>query len=106
MTNELICPFCGCAITENLAGDWRCANVSCWEKHGTAKKEIWQAVIDGKKAQESLKRASVILGKAIDHATTQWFPSIMPDTPEDHEARKVIYAVLEKTLTQIREQED
>lgn len=63
MTNSLKCPFCGAELdcVRTLGGRaeyWMCQNTkSCPAEDFVGNKEIWQALIDGKKAQDVLKKA-------------------------------------------------
>lgn len=76
MTDKLKCPFCGAELEddwyeyENGHGDTEYAKsgllkCSDWECRGYKLKlepEIWQALIDGKKAQDALKVATDFIG--------------------------------------------
>lgn len=70
MTDKLHCPFCGAELdcVRTLGGRaeyWMCQNTkSCPAEDFVGNKEIWQALIDGKAAQNVLKVAS----KTIDAA--------------------------------------
>ena len=60
MTNKLHCPFCGAELdcVRTLGGRaeyWMCQNTkSCPAEDFVGNKEIWQALIDGKAAQDAL----------------------------------------------------
>lgn len=58
MTDKLKCPFCGAELQEHGTIQlYRvCPNRNCITGAKTMKIEIWQALIDGKKAQEELER--------------------------------------------------
>lgn len=61
MTDKLHCPFCGADLIHS-SPDYTCFNPQCkgWEVY--APREIWQALIDGKKAQDALKVATDFIG--------------------------------------------
>ena len=57
MTEILKCPFCGSEL-ENACAQviYFCPNDECHKaKDWYASKQVWQALIDGKKAQDALK---------------------------------------------------
>lgn len=55
------CPFCGEPIYPNEKGyDYSCWNSSCEMHEARLSLKTWQALIDGKKAQDALKRAKEI----------------------------------------------
>lgn len=57
MTENLKCPFCGSEL-ENACAQviYFCANDECNKaKDWYASKQVWQALIDGKKARDALK---------------------------------------------------
>lgn len=70
MTDKLHCPFCGMELKTdvNLLGYstkyWYCENTSCAHLKDSMREDVWQALIDGKAAQNVLKVAS----KTIDAA--------------------------------------
>lgn len=63
MKNNLKCPFCGMELKTdvNLLGYstkyWYCENTSCAHLKDSMREDVWQALIDGKKAQDALKVA-------------------------------------------------
>lgn len=62
MTDKLKCPFCGAELTINQhpfdgCVKAQCINIACRYATWTFPLEIWQLIIDGKKAQEALKVA-------------------------------------------------
>lgn len=61
MTEELKCPFCGEELKSELLWDnmwWsHCPNVECDYFGEKLQNRFWQALIDGKKAQDALKIA-------------------------------------------------
>lgn len=63
MTDKLHCPFCGMELKTdvNLLGYstkyWYCENTSCAHLKDSMREDVWQALIDGKKAQDALKVA-------------------------------------------------
>ena len=71
MTDKLHCPFCGMELKTdvNLLGYstkyWYCENTSCAHLKDSMHEDVWQALIDGKKAQGELERTR----KALDVAT-------------------------------------
>lgn len=61
MTDKLKCPFCGAELAPHI-DEWKsirklfiCNNTGCFCWGQPMLLEIWQAVIDGKKAQGALK---------------------------------------------------
>lgn len=63
MTNNLKCPFCGAELENEMAlfcgfesetGRMLCSNQKCMWHQQTLELDVWQALIDGKKAQEAL----------------------------------------------------
>lgn len=61
MTDKLKCPFCGAELTINShpfdgCVKARCVNGDCRYAEWTFPLEIWQALIDGKKAQDALNK--------------------------------------------------
>lgn len=66
MTDKLHCPFCGAELEKEQGSErwWYCVNAKCVHKYTTTHETIWQALIDGKAAQNVLKVAS----KTIDAA--------------------------------------
>lgn len=60
MTDKLHCPFCGAELKQELLWDnmwWsHCPNVECPCFGEKLQNRFWQALIDGKKAQEELER--------------------------------------------------
>lgn len=64
MTDKLKCPFCGAELTGhedaygNISDIWfDCPNEECEHAWTTFRFDVWQALIDGKKAQDALNRA-------------------------------------------------
>lgn len=55
MTDKLHCPFCGAEMVGNEYGSMWCSSVECIGSHMVAPEKVWQALIDGKKAQDALK---------------------------------------------------
>lgn len=62
MTDKLKCPFCGAELVGhedaygNISDIWfDCPNEECEHAWTTFRFDIWQALIDGKKAQDALK---------------------------------------------------
>lgn len=60
MTDKLHCPFCGAEL-ENHGILLVCHNNNCEQAHYAMNKRIWQALIDGKKAQDALGKMSLAL---------------------------------------------
>ena len=64
MTNSLKCPFCSAELKTdvNLLGYstkyWYCENTSCVHLKDSMREDVWQALIDCKKAQDALKVAT------------------------------------------------
>ena len=61
MTDKLHCPFCGAELEKFGGGDFPmmhyCDNTNCKLYHIMEQYTLWQALIDGKKAQDALKVA-------------------------------------------------
>lgn len=62
MTNKtMICPFCGAELEKFGGGDFPmmhyCDNTNCKLYHIMGQYTLWQALIDGKKAQDALDYA-------------------------------------------------
>lgn len=62
MTDKLKCPFCGAELASHI-DEWKsirklfiCNNTGCFCWGQPMLLEIWQALIDGKKAQDALKK--------------------------------------------------
>lgn len=55
MTDKLHCPFCGAELAECVADGYRCQNQYCRYRSRIFERNIWQALIYGKKAQDALK---------------------------------------------------
>lgn len=60
MTDKLHCPFCGAELKNScIIGEFYCPTVSkLCPMRGSLLKIVWQALIDGKKAQGALKVAT------------------------------------------------
>lgn len=58
MTDKLKCPFCGAELKECFVGmtHLTCTNIRCDYASLPLFPKVWQALIDGKKAQEELGR--------------------------------------------------
>lgn len=72
MSNNLKCPFCGAELEKHGGGDfppvWQCDNIDCHEtQHLYGSYEIWQALIDGKAAQDALLFISNIRGAGMSY---------------------------------------
>lgn len=65
MTDKLKCPFCGAELEEFGGGDFPllhyCDNTNCNLYHIMGQYTLWQALIDGKKAQDALKVATAFI---------------------------------------------
>lgn len=72
MTDKLHCPFCGADLIHS-SPDYTCFNPQCkgWEVY--APREIWQALIDGKKAQDALKNSREKLAAFMHDVWGNWF---------------------------------
>ena len=82
MTEILKCPYCNEDLKE-WDGRFYCANAMCPAKQEYLPKFIWQALIDGKKAQEALKKARDMYKKTlIDYIRVLY--SIAPDFIDKH----------------------
>ncbi len=60
MTDKLHCPFCGAELEQSFDGKidyFYCPNDGCVPMHNAIHIKVWQALIDGKKAQDALKVA-------------------------------------------------
>lgn len=57
MTDKLKCPFCGAEL-EQFQGCARCNTENCAAGFDPIPNQVWQALIDGKKAQDALKVAT------------------------------------------------
>lgn len=66
MTDKLKCPFCGAELkscsTFILPNRYMCTNNCCSCSYQAMNTQIWQALIDGKKAQDALKVATDFIG--------------------------------------------
>lgn len=71
MTDKLHCPFCGAELKTdvNLLGYstkyWYCENTSCAHLKDSMHEDVWQALIDGKAAQEALNDAVDEIDRAL-----------------------------------------
>ena len=68
MTEKLKCPICGKDLIEIELGEcWflACDNSKCRCK-GVASYVVWQALIDGKKAQNAIQKIKDIVYPALD----------------------------------------
>ena len=84
MTNKLNCPYCGAELTINPhpfdgCVKARCANVDCRYAEWTFPLEIWQALIDGKAAQDALKE----IKETVDTFKDSEFAEDMRDCVRD-----------------------
>ena len=66
MTDSMKCPFCGYKLNESYDSDenivgYFCANPHCRIKADVLEPYVWQALIEGKKAQEALNYAIGVL---------------------------------------------
>ena len=90
MTDKLKCPFCGeelerCSyLSKGITNPvFVCRNRKCKFVDKIIDSEIWQALIDGKKAQEALKKARDMYKKTlIDYIRVLY--SIAPDFIDKH----------------------
>lgn len=59
MTDKLKCPFCGMELKECFVGmpHLTCTNIRCDYASLPLFPKVWQAIIDGEKAQDALKVA-------------------------------------------------
>ena len=60
MFDKLKCPFCGAELqthTMTPGRTWICVNKRCVVDSVLMKREVWQALVDGKAAQDALKKA-------------------------------------------------
>lgn len=69
MTDKLYCPFCGAELKNACAQViYFCPNDKCHKaKDWYASKQVWQALIDGKKAQGEIKKLRAALQEIIDN---------------------------------------
>ena len=75
--SDMKCPFCGAKLQEFGGGDFPmmhyCDNINCNLYHIMGQYTLWQAIIDGKKAQDALKgieiRVAAIRGCVQDGYT-------------------------------------
>lgn len=70
MTDKLKCPFCGYKLNESYDSDenivgYFCANPHCRIKADVLEPYVWQALIDGKKAQAALKEIKQTLDECF-----------------------------------------
>lgn len=63
MTDKLKCPFCGAEL-EQFQGYARCNTEDCVAGFDPMPNQVWQALIDGKKAQDALVEIKSILESA------------------------------------------
>ena len=69
MTNNLKCPFCGKKLFYDEQDDiYRCMKFGCVMDYEGGTEQLWQALIDGKAAQDALKKARELYNSlAISH---------------------------------------
>lgn len=60
MTDKMKCPFCGAELLGTPSAKY-CPNEDCMCYSETISTSVWQALIDGKKAQDALNYALEIL---------------------------------------------
>lgn len=72
MTDKLHCPFCGAELLGNMTTPY-CPNPSCNHFRFPMASEIWQALIDGKKAQNMLKNSREKLAAFMHDTWADWF---------------------------------
>lgn len=86
MTGKLYCPFCHRALARHGVQCKEygvCRDENCPSERNFLPIEIWQALIDGKKAQEALKKARDMYKKTlIDYIRVLY--SIAPDFIDKH----------------------
>lgn len=76
MTDKLYCPFCGEELDKqiNLDEHYACLNTeNCKFSFMVLPKEWWQALIDGKKAQDALKNSREKLAAFMHDTWSDWF---------------------------------
>lgn len=71
MTDKLYCPFCGTELEKFGGGDFPmmhyCDNTNCKLYHIMGQYTLWQALIDGKEAQDALLFISNIRGAGMSY---------------------------------------
>lgn len=74
MTDKLHCPFCGAELEKEQGSErwWYCVNAKCVHKYTTTHETIWQAIIDGKAAQDALKFAVETLHYIASGESSEW----------------------------------
>lgn len=72
MTDNLKCPFCGAELLGSLNEKY-CTNRECEHYMRTIPTSIWQALIDGKKAQDALKNSREKLAAFMHDTWGSWF---------------------------------
>lgn len=72
MTDKLKCPFCGEELAPHI-DEWKsirklfiCNNTGCFCWGQPMLLEIWQALIDGKRAQDAIQKIKDIVYPALD----------------------------------------
>mgnify|MGYP004462101565 CR=1 FL=1 len=76
MTDKLYCPFCGEELDKqiNLDEHYACLNTeNCEFSFMVLPKKWWQALIDGKKAQDMLKNSREKLAAFMHDTWSDWF---------------------------------
>lgn len=68
------CPFCGAELEKEQGSErwWYCVNAKCVHKYTTTHETIWQAIIDGKAAQDALKFAVETLRYIASGESSEW----------------------------------
>lgn len=68
------CPFCGAELEKEQGSErwWYCVNAKCVHKYTTTHETIWQAIIDGKAAQDALKFAVETLHYIASGESSEW----------------------------------
>ena len=73
MTDNLKCPFCGAELKRSVFMTASCPNENCQIPECKLPIYIWDALIDGKKAQDALKNSREKLAAFMHDTWGNWF---------------------------------
>ena len=93
MTDKLHCPFCGAELTINQhpfdgCVKARCVNIDCRYAEWTLPLEIWQDLIYGKKAQETLNKISEIK-ENVERCCAEIQQNLLPEPPLTSDEKRI-----------------
>lgn len=88
MKNNLKCPFCGAELEKEQGSErwWYCVNAKCVHKYTTTHETIWQALIDGKAAQDALDKCQSFIGELVRY-------HLEPGTPENKKGNELLKGI-------------